>query len=114
MEKHEGDARCYSHESQTAHWKSTKKVLGDDVEDEFIIGFYAPDGGTSGEFFISWEKVGKSVCPRLKAFGDSWSSMFHMQDLLEKMAEIGDIPVTPNEFRQILDSLGFKDITVRK
>lgn len=75
--------------------------------DEFTIGMYHPDGGTSGEFDVIWEMVGMRWTPRLRAFGDSWSALSKFHDLLYAMAESDDdgADLTPDEFEDILFAL---------
>lgn len=75
------------------------------------IGFYHPDGGTTGEFQVSWEHLGGKLTPRLCAFDDSWNALFNFGDMLESMADIDGEDISPDEFCQLLIALGIEDAT---
>ena len=76
-----------------------------------IIGFYHPDGGTTGEFQVYWQELGSRLTPKLSAYDDSWSALFQFGDLLESMADIDGEDISPAEFCALLVSLGIKDST---
>lgn len=75
------------------------------------IGFYYESGGTEGEFKIVWEDIGI----RLLAFGDSWEVLGKMPELIELMAGISKKKISPTvkQFAEMLEDIGFKDITER-
>jgi len=79
--------------------------------DDITIGFYHPEGGTTGEFSIKWEKLGGKVVPKLTAFDDAWDALLNFKDLLELMATVDSQNITPNEFCILLRSLGIEDRT---
>ena len=107
---HEGDCRAFTHHNEAWY----KRELGNGATDEITIGFYCPDGGTSGEFTIRWHILQGEPCPRLEAFEDSWDSLWNFKDLLEKMAEMDESNPTPAEMVEVLLGLGIKDETPRK
>lgn len=76
------------------------------------VGFYREGGGTEGEFEITWDKVGI----RLRAYSDSWEVLRKMPELIELMAKISREKLKPtiNEFSEMLNNIGFKDITERE
>lgn len=76
------------------------------------VGFYREGGGTEGEFEISWDEVGI----RLQAYSDSWQVLRKMPELTELMAKISREKLKPtiNEFAEMLNNIGFKDITQRE
>ncbi len=76
------------------------------------IGLYREGGGTEGEFEIAWDKVGI----QLEAYSDSWEVLRKMPELTELMAKISreELKPTINEFAEMLNNIGFKDITERE
>ncbi len=61
---HEGMIKGFHHQSRA--WYG-KKLLALDREechvDEIMIGFYAPEGGTTGEFAVRWMDLGHEITP---------------------------------------------------
>ena len=79
--------------------------------DEFNIGLYDQEGGTTGEFKIVWKKLCGEYVPRLNAYDDSWDALYQFNDLLKYMASIDDQNVSPDAFCKKLIELGFEDLT---
>lgn len=75
------------------------------------IGFYDPEGGTTGEFEVSWQKVGGRLTPKLTSFDDSWNALFNFSDMLEAMADIDSEDISPEDFCKLLLELGIEDAT---
>lgn len=113
MKDHEGCKRGFYHLAESWYAKS---LLGaqSKIIDQVMVGFYATDGGTTGEFVIGWEMLNGKAVPSLKAYDDSWSVLYHFKDLLEKMEELDDENICPEDFCKILVSLGIEDITKRE
>lgn len=76
------------------------------------IGLYCESGGTEGEFKIAWEDLGI----RLLAFDDSWKELGKMPELIELLAGISKKRIRPTvkQFAEMLEDIGFKDITERE
>lgn len=108
--KHQGCRRQFIHLSR-AYYAPVILAAKKNVVDEINIGFYHPEGGTSGEFHISWIKLGCGIAPRLEAFNDSWDALWQFRDVLEKMAAIDGQNITPDEFCHLLLSCGVEDVT---
>ena len=100
------------------------KTLGKEVagDRDVMIGIYYPEGGSSGEFAIREVSLGAHVALRLEVFDDAWSALALFPDLLALLAEhdspptgIGAsrprAPLTLDEMRPLLVSLGIKDCT---
>ena len=87
-----------------------KNVLSE--KPHIYIGLYYENGGTDGEFKISWEEAGI----QLQAFSDSWDVLNKMPELIELMAKIDKEKIEPTvaEFAEMLKGIGFKDITERE
>ena len=111
MHDHTGDIRAFTHTG--ASWYGPSSLRSDEL-DEIMVGFYASDGGTSGEFAIRWVKVGDKWSPRLEAFDDSWSALNHFTDLLALMAQHDSEDMTPETFCELLKECGIKDQTQRQ
>ena len=82
--------------------------------EEINFGMYAEDGSTSGEMAMEWIPLDSFVAPRLKVFNDAWDTLWQFRDLLEAMAECDGQDITPQEFVELLDKHGFKDLTHRE
>ena len=97
-------------------WYSSTGLRGAEFEDEVMVGFYSKDGGTYGEFAFRWMPIGglSGLTPQLQAFDDSWAALRECRDLLESMAEHDNQSTSPEDFVEILLSLGFKDLTSRR
>jgi hypothetical protein len=112
--KHQGDERRFSIMSQSWHVDSNmdpaRRAAG---EDEIMLGFYSPDGGTSGEFAIRWEQLSGKIVARLKAYEDSWSALAHFSDVLEKLAELDGTNPGIEAVAEVLKSCGVIDATPR-
>jgi hypothetical protein len=112
--KHKGDERRFSIMSQSWYADSnmdpTRRAAG---EDEIMLGFYSPDGGTSGEFAIRWEILNGAPIARLKAYEDSWSALANFGDVLQKLAELDSTNPSVETVAQVLKNCGIVDATPR-
>lgn len=106
---HEGDYRAFYQLSRAWYAPHTRKF--DKYLDEIMIGFYSPDGGTSGEFCMRWYDLGKYIAPKLEAFDDSWHAFAQCSDLIAALAERDGQNITPSQCCDLLLSLGFVDRT---
>ena len=95
-------------------WYAEANLRDVDYLDKITVGFYHPDGGTSGEFEISFEKLGGKIVPKLIAFDDSWGALLGFADLVEEMAEIDNQNVSAEKFCEILEKLDIEDNTPEK
>lgn len=109
-QKHDGDFRGFIILSE-AYYGSV--CMRDDTVDEITLGMYCPDGGTSGEFCVQWEKLGDTFLPQLRAWEDSWSALHQFGDMLQWMASVDGKNVSPQEFAEALRDLGITDMTIR-
>lgn len=75
--------------------------------DEITMGFYHPDGGTTGEFCITWTQLG----PQLRVFDDAWSALSGFSDLLGVLATHDGESLTPEAVITLLKELGIEDET---
>lgn len=109
MKNHDGDKRQFYHLSKA--WYAAANLTNPDILDEITIGFFSPDGGTSGEFVIRWRKLGDSFAARLEAFDDSWDALSNFKDLIDKLAELDETNPTPDEIAALLVECGIEDAT---
>jgi hypothetical protein len=112
MNDHTGCERGFTHYSEAYYAKLLPKR--DDSVDEVIVGFYAPEGGTSGEFAVEWVRLSGKATPRLRVFDDAWHALAQMPDLLARMSDLDSQDVSPKAFCALLLELGFKDQTQRE
>lgn len=68
-------------------------------------------GDNYGEMEMKWIDVDGKLCARLECFEDSWATLNKFKPLLKKLAEVEKKGIQEDEFCQILDSLGYKDLT---
>lgn len=111
MKTHEGCKRQFVHGAE-AYYASTS--LGPDRVDYINIGMYHPDGGSTGEFMVTWIKLGDKVVPRLEVFDVAWSALYLFDDVLHRMSEVDGDSITPAAFCQILHECNVEDITPRR
>ena len=109
MKDHSGCKRQFTQLSTA--WYGPELLKSKNEIDVVTIGYYHPSGGTTGEFQVLWEYIGRMLTPKLCAFDDSWSALYEYRDLLELMAGIDGKDVSPDEFCKILSDLGIEDAT---
>lgn len=113
--KHEGDERQFIIMSQAWYGDAVSKKIGyrpDD--DEIMLGYYCPGGGTSGEFSIKWRELGNRNVPYLKAFDDSWSALAGFADVIAALKELDATNPTVEQVAKVLLACGVKDATPRE
>ena len=79
--------------------------------DEITLGFYHPDGGTTGEFSIVWMMLGGEAVPQLRAFDDAWSALAEFGDVLDRLAEHDGENLSPEAVIALLKECGVEDAT---
>lgn len=92
-------------------WYGKANLTSDDIQDEIMIGMYHPEGGTTGEFSITWKELAGEFTPVLKSFEDSWSALWIFKDVLEKLAELDSTNPTADQIATLLESLGIENMT---
>lgn len=108
--KHEGCRRQFVQLSRA--WYADVCLPMKDAVDEVNVGFFAPDGSTTGEFCVKWIDLGShGLAPRLEVFNDAWDALWQFRDVLEKMAGVDGQDISPEEFCELLKSCGVKDAT---
>jgi hypothetical protein len=113
--KHEGDERRFIIMSQAWYGDAAKRgTQSNPNDDEVLLGFYCPDGGTSGEFSIKWRELGNRMVPYLKAFDDSWSALHNFSDVIAALAKLDATNPTVDQVASVLVKCGVKDATPRE
>lgn len=92
-------------------WYGEVNLKNAKYSDQITIGFYHPDGGTTGEFEIRWEELGGKLTPKLTAYDDSWDALSKMPELISKLADLDERDVSPDDFSMVLREIGFEDFT---
>lgn len=108
MNKHQGCERKFVRDSKA--WYASTSLPDDEYFEVVTIGFYSPEGGTTGEFCVKWMDLMGNLTPRLYAFDDGWNALYNFMDMLKMMSELGDC-VAPEDFCKKLESLGIEDAT---
>jgi hypothetical protein len=109
MADHSECKRQFRHLSRA--WYGKEVLRDSKAVDEIMIGFYHPEGGSTGEFVIEWISMAGTLTPRLKAFDDSWSALWEFRDLLEIMAVHDGEDLTPEAMCGVLAGCGISDAT---
>lgn len=78
---------------------------------EIMFGLYHDDRSTIGEIGMRWYKLNHDIVPKLESFGDTWFVLNELSDVIQKLSEVDSIDITPDDFKNILCSLGFQDKT---
>lgn len=107
--KYEGCKRGFTQLSKA--WYADANLKNSKYSDQIMVGYYADEGGTPGEFSIKWKSLSNNSVPRLMVYDDSWAVLTEFSDLLDKMAEVDDKNITPDEFARMLESLGIENMT---
>jgi len=67
------------------------------------------------EFQIVWQKITDEDTPELQVFEDAWGILcYDCRDLLEELASLEDTNPSPGIITEVLDKLGFEDVTQEK
>lgn len=111
-EKFKGFKRGFCHLSSA--WYGETIMHQSDYIDQITIGFYRAEGGTAGEFTITWRKLVGRVTPKLEAWQDSWSVLNQFRDVLDKLDALCGKRPSPEEICKVLVECGVEDMTPRK
>jgi hypothetical protein len=97
-------------------WYASAFSVGRESTDEVSFGFYdSTDGGTTGEMTMHWYDLGTAgITPRLEVFDDAWDALYWCPDVLAALAERDNQDITPVQFCEMLNRLGFADLTKRE
>lgn len=120
---HDGDIKQYIILSEAWYGEANlRPQLRPDMKpylrkvDNVEFGFYAPDGGTSGEMGVNWYQLESDGSPVLclEVFNDAWRALAQFKDVIDALAEVDGQDITPQQFCAILDRCGFVDATPRE
>ena len=112
MSKYEVCKRQFVQTSKA--WYAKANLPEGDTVDVVTIAWNYDDGGTAGEFEVSWAEKNGSLVPKLSVFSDGWKALYQFKDLLEYMASIDGKGIKPDEFCRKLVELGIEDTTPTK
>lgn len=111
MKNHDGTIPGFHWSSRAWYWLAQHK----EAEESIQIGFYAPSGGTSGEFHIQWINLGGKQKPQLCVFDDAWHTLKVLPGFIDLLADLDsesdDKSITPEEFVHWLKRNGYQDRT---
>ena len=109
MKDHSGCKRAFVNGPEAWYAKAVNGIMEPSVN----IGFYADEGGTTGEFAVRWHELSGRLAPRLEVFYDAWDALNHFKDVLDRLAEHDGEKITPKQLCDILLECGLEDITER-
>jgi len=93
-------------------WYAETCLKGMKYKDDILIIYDDPDNEISGELAIRWYSLGTNdqLSARLEVFDDAFKVMRELFYLLDELIALGT-DIQPEEVKQLLDKLGFNDIT---
>ena len=109
MKDHSECTRGFTHLSKA--WYGAANLTSSDVRDRITMGFYHPQGGTTGEFTISWVLLSGKYTPKLTAYDDSWSALHEFRDVIARLAEIDGEDASPDDVAALLEQCGIVNMT---
>lgn len=112
MNKHKDMIRGFYHHNES-YYAGVLPVIGGGV-DQVMFGYYKPEGGSSGEMSMQWERLGGKVVPQLRCYDDAWDALSRFGDLIRRLADFDEKNISPSEFCNILKECGFQDLTHRE
>ena len=112
MKKHDGSVRGFYHLSKA--WYGKGCLESSDILDEVMFGFYHKDGGTTGEMSMRWKELGGKEVPKLEVFDDGWHALNEFKDVIQKLADVDNLNINPEQFCEILLDCGFENLTPEK
>jgi len=84
-------------------------------QDAVSLSCYNPEGSNGpvwGQVFMCWYRLRDGrVMPSLEAFGESWSALGKMQDVIQALATHDPTTFTPAILCTLLHRRGFQDVT---
>lgn len=111
MKDHKGDFRGYTHLKRAWYGKTCLASFKEGTLDEVTFGFYSRGGGTSGEMSMRWVELNREQTPQLIVWNDAWHTLWEFRNVIKALAEVDDQHITPEQFCDILNRCGFKDLT---
>lgn len=110
MKDHGGCVKAF-HWTGKAWYGRDGTSFHDGQLDEIMIGMYAPEGGTSGEFGIRWYELGGKVTPQIRVWDDAFDVLYRFQDLLSYLAEHDAERMSASAIATFLLNAGYEDMT---
>lgn len=111
--------RGYIHAARAWYYDACFANRTDNVLDDVYFGLLSNEPGEDAhldsEFIIQW--VGypfSQPTSHLSAFHDTWQHLAAVADVLAAMASLNGANLSPDQFCDILDELGFVDVTPTK
>jgi hypothetical protein len=106
MKDHSESFRGYYRSSKA--WYAKYDVVKDQ---EIWFGMYHPEGGTTGEMSLKWIVLDNKPTPLLECFDDAWDVLAMFSDVITEMAKVENQDITEEQFVELLNKCGFKDLT---
>jgi hypothetical protein len=96
------------------YWSSQAYYKAHVLQPEINIGLYHPDGGTTGEFRLTWYEQGHESVPRLEMFNDAWAMLAHpaFAELWQWLAYHDNDNLSDADVVFFLKAIGFTDLTM--
>jgi hypothetical protein len=104
-------AKGYIH--LAAHPGGADVIASSDFADQVEILVGSEDDGAT-TCTITWYRVGGRLRPRVEVFDEDWGTFADAADVFEVLGQQGGSAMPPAEFCEMLDELGYEDITERE
>jgi hypothetical protein len=100
--------RAYIHLGE--HPGGADVIASSDFADqiEILVG-NDDDGATTCT--VTWYKVGGRLRPRVEVFDEDWGTFADAADVFEVLGQCGGSAMQPADFCEMLDELGYENIT---
>jgi len=81
-------------------------------EDAISFTYYYPSGQQLGQLYVCWYRLKDGrLMPSLEIFGEAWSALGYMWDVVQALASTEYSTLTPEALGTLLEKLNFQDMT---
>ena len=86
------------------------------IAENINFGTYYENGGGELDISANWHKLndGKQPALRIDIFEDNFRAFLEFQDVFQHLSQLHKRNPTPDQFVELLENCGFKDLTERK
>ena len=102
---------CFSRQDYYPQLKDLHLSLKE--QDGVLFGLYYDDEGCKAEMSMTWEVLQNEPVPCLKIFPDAFCLLGEdaFRKLFSKLNSLEDPQITPDQFSNLLITLGFRDMS---
>ncbi|WP_287127761.1 hypothetical protein, partial [Candidatus Cyanaurora vandensis] len=102
--------RGYVHVARAS--QGSERLAKMKCEDAVSFTYYYPSGQQLGQVFVCWYRLrDERLMPSLEIFGEAWSAMGYLWDVVQALATTDYTTFTPTALTDLLERMGFQDMT---